>query len=133
MATIPNTHRPENNNAFARLRDGRILWLLERHPTTARMLVEIGFFRTKARASKRLRRLVERKKLRLVGTVSMSDGRPEHVYARGMHVKADNVLHEVQVSRVCFEIDADEVRRGPGEVDPALRPDAELLINGQRY
>lgn len=98
------------------------------------MLVEIGLFPVRRRASRRLRRLVERKQLRLAGTVSLKDGRPEHVYCRyARQVKVDNLAHEVQLSRVCFRIHADEVRRGPGEVDAALRPDAELWIDGRRY
>jgi hypothetical protein len=63
----------------------------------------------------------------------LKDGRPEHVYCRNQWVKVDNVLHELQISRLCFKTDADEIRRGPAEVDAAIRPDAELLINGQRY
>jgi hypothetical protein len=133
MATVPSTHRQEKPNAFARQRDARLLWLLARHPATARMLVEVGFFRSRARAGKRLRRLAAKKQLRLAGTVLLKDGRPEHVYCQGSWVKADNVLHEVQLSRVCFKIHADEIRRGPSDVDRSLRPDAEIWIKGQWY
>lgn len=133
MTTIPSPDRQPDSSAFASQRDTQILWLLERHPATAGMLSEIQLFRSKARASKRLNRLVEKKQLRLAGTVSLKDGRPEHVYCRGHGVKGDNVLHEVQISRLCFKTHADEVRRGPDGVDTELRPDAEFLINGQRY
>jgi hypothetical protein len=133
MATIPSTQRPGSPNAFARRRDAQILWLLGQHPSTASMLVGVGLFDSKTRASKRLRRLVRKKQLRLAGTVSLKDGRPEHVYCRGIWVKADNVLHEVQLSRLCFKIHADELRRGPRDVDRDLRPDVEISINGQRY
>jgi hypothetical protein len=133
MAAALSIHRQPSSNAIARRRDRQILWLLERHPAMAAMLVEIGLFATKARASKRLRRLVEKKQLRVVGTVSFKDGRPEHVYCKGFAVKADNLLHEVQLSRLCFKMHADDVRRGMGEVDPFLHPDAELLIRGQRF
>ncbi len=133
MATAWGTDRHRRSNAFARERDAQILWLLERHPATAEMLVAIGLFGSKARATKRLRRLAGRKLVRLAGTVAMSDGRPQHVYCRCRWLKPDNLLHEVLLSRLCFRIHADEVRRGLGEVDPDLRPDAELLIGGQRY
>lgn len=98
------------------------------------MLTEVGFFRSKTRASKRLRRLVEKKHLHITGSVCLKNGRPEYVYCRrSLHVKADNLLHEVQLSRICFRIHADEVRRGPAEVDRYLLPDAELRINGRRF
>src|SRR5438105_1780461 len=58
METTTGTYRQESSNALARKRDAAILWLLERHPVTAQMLVEIGFFRSKRKATKRLGRLV---------------------------------------------------------------------------
>ena len=82
------------------------------------MLIEIGFFRSKRKATKRLARLVQRKQLRLAGTVCLWNGRPQHVYCRNHWVKADTLLHEVQLSRVCFKIHADEVRRAGGAVRP---------------
>lgn len=135
MAANPNTNPPErSSNAFARERDARICWLLERHPVTAAMLVEIQLFTDRKRAIKRLNRLCERRQLKLAGTVSLKDGRPEHVYCRSRWAaKGDTLLHEVLVSRVCFKIHATEVRRGPDQVDSFLRPDAELRISGQRY
>jgi hypothetical protein len=131
MTTHAGT-RPGTSNAFARQRDALILWLLLRHPATAGMLAGIRLFPTRKKASTRLRRLVERGLIRCLGTVSLKDGRPEQVYARGRW-KGDNLLHEVQLTRVCLRIDADSVRRGTGEVDAELRPDAELLIAGERY
>jgi hypothetical protein len=97
------------------------------------MLVGIRMFGSKSRASKRLRHLVARKQLRLAGTVVRTDGRPEHVFCRGTWVKADNLLHELEISRLCFKTHAGEVRRGPGRVDCYLLPDAEFTINGKRY
>src|SRR5205814_954028 len=91
-----------------------------------------GLFPNRKKARKRLRRLVERKRLRMVGTVSLKGGRPEQVYGRGRW-NGTNLLHEVQLTRVCLKIDAEEVRRGPGEVDSYLRPDAELVIASERY
>lgn len=113
-------------------RDHVVLWLLERHPATAAMLAEIGLFPNRKKASKRLRRLAQQGQVRRLGTVSLKNGRPEHVYARGRW-KTDNLLHEVLLTRVCLKIHADEVRRGPGEIDAHLRPDAELVIGSQRY
>jgi hypothetical protein len=96
------------------------------------MLVSIGLFPNRKKTIKRLRRLAERHKLRLLGTISLKSGRPEHVYGRG-HWNTTNLHHEVQLTRVCLRIDAEEIRRGPGEVDATLRPDAELLIGGRWF
>jgi hypothetical protein len=123
---------PKESSALARKRDAAVLWLLSRHPSTASMLVDIGFFPNRKKASKRLHRLTKRRKLRLLGTVSLKCGRPEHVYGRG-HWNTTNLTHEVLLTKVCLKIDASEVRRGHGEVDATLRPDAELLIGGRRF
>jgi hypothetical protein len=96
------------------------------------MLVSVGLFPNRRKAGKRLHRLVQQKRLRLLGTVSLKAGRPEQVYGRGRW-NTTNLTHEVQLTRVCLRIDADEVRRGPGEVDCDLRPDAELVIGGRRF
>jgi predicted transcriptional regulator len=133
VETTSPFQRPKSSNAFARERDQQLAWLLERHPVTCDMLVEAGFFRTKQRARKRLRRLVERRQLRLVGTVALKDGRPQHVYSRGRSVKTDNLVHEVLITQLCFKVHADEVRRGAADVDRYLCPDAELFIDGQRF
>ncbi len=121
-----------SSNAVARRRDALLRWLLLRHPATAGMLVQVGLFPSRKKASRRLQKLRQRGEVRLLGIVALKDGRPEHVYARGRW-KADNLLHEVQLTRVCLKIDADAIRRGAGETDARLRPDAELLIGGQRY
>lgn len=123
---------PKVSNAVARKRDAAVLWLLARHPATASMLAKIGLFPNRKKASKRLHRLAARRKLRLLGTVSLRNGRPEHVYGRG-YWNTTNLTHEVLLTQVCLKIDADEVRRGHGEVDATLRPDAELHIGGQRF
>lgn len=133
MTIQPTQKGRRNSNAYSRQRDERIAWVLERHPATARMLVEIGLFSSVARARKRLRRLVAKGKIRLAGTVSLKDGRPEHLYCCGQWLKVDNLLHEAQLTCVCFKTHADEIRRGPDEVDPFIRPDVEFLIGGQRY
>jgi hypothetical protein len=131
MTTHPNQSRP-SSNAVARVRDEQVLWLLERHPATAGMLAGIGLFPTQKKARRRLHRLVERKRVRMLGTVSLKCGRPEQVYGRGRW-NGTNLLHEVQLTRVLLRIDASDVRRGPGEVDDYLRPDAEVVIGGVRY
>jgi hypothetical protein len=134
MTTSLPTIGHKSSNAFSRQRDARLLWLLTRHPATPGMLVGIKLFGSKTRATRRLRRLTERKQLRLAGTVSLKDGRPEHVYCRGARwVKSDNLLHEVQISRLLFKIHANDIHRGPSEVDRYLLPDAELVIRGRRY
>jgi hypothetical protein len=132
MVVMHPTKRPVNSNAFARERDAVLLRLLAHHPTTVEMLVSLRLFPTARRARRRLHRLCQRRKIRCLGSVSLKGGRPEHVYGRGM-VKNDNLLHEVLLTRVCLRIQAAEVRRGHGEVDRLLLPDAELVINGDRY
>jgi hypothetical protein len=132
MTVNHSQHRPHSSNAFARERDRKVLWLLERHPATAGILVQIGLFPSRKKASKRLARLAKRKQLRCLGTAQIRGGRPEHVYGHGWW-KGDNLVHEVQLTRVCLKIDAEEIRRGPGDVDPFLWPDAELVFGGRRY
>lgn len=129
---MPAAASPTDSSAVARSRDAAVLWLLARHSATASMLVGIGLFPNRKKASKRLRRLAQRKKVRLLGTVSLKGGRPEHVYGRG-HWNTTDLTHEVLLTKVCLRIDASEVRRGHGEVDATLRPDAELLIGGRRF
>jgi hypothetical protein len=118
--------------AFSRARDARVLRLLEEHPATAAMLVGLGWFPTKGKALKRLRRLVARGKVRLVGTVCRKPGRPEHVYCR-WRPKPDQLLHEVDLTQVCLRLHAGRVLRGPQLEGSDLRPDAELEINGDTY
>jgi hypothetical protein len=119
-------------NAFSRARDARVLRLLEGHPATAAMLVALGWFPTKGKALRRLRRLVERKKVRLVGTVSRKPGRPEHVFCR-WRPKPDQLLHEVELTELCLRLHAGRILRGPQLEGSDLRPDAELEINGDTY
>ncbi len=118
--------------AFSRERDARICWLLDRHPVTSAMLVQLGWFPTRAKAQKRLRRLVGKNAIRLVGTVCRRSGRPEHVYCR-WRAKPDQLLHEVELTALSLRIDAAKILRGPHGTANDLRPDAELWINGQRY
>src|SRR4051812_31805966 len=117
--------RRQSSNAVGRARDAQVLWLLRSHPATAGMLVEVGLFPGKRRALRRLSRLRERGQVRCVGVVSLKDGRPEQVYGAGRWMaKADTLFHEVQITRVLLKTHADEVRRGPGQVDREILPDA---------
>lgn len=117
---------------FARQRDARICWLLETHPVTAAMLVRLGWFPNKNKALRRLRRLVARKRIRLVGTVCRATGRPEHVYCR-WRPKPDQLLHEVELTELCLRLNAGKILRGRQATDGRVRPDAEVWVNGQRY
>lgn len=121
---------PRHCNELGRERDARICWLLGMHPVTAAMLVHLGWFPNKNKALKRLRRLVERRRVRLVGTVCRKGGRPEHVYCR-WRAKPDQLLHEVELTELCFRIHAGKVLRGPHVTDQHVRPDAEVWINGR--
>jgi hypothetical protein len=121
-----------HSNAFARARDARVLWLLDMHPMTAAMLVRVGLFPSKNKALKRLKRLIERRRVRLVGTVCRKAGRPEHVYCR-YRPKVDQLLHEVELTELCLRLHAGKILRGPHATDALIRPDAEVWINGQVY
>lgn len=118
--------------AFSRWRDARIVWLLECHPVTAAMLVRLGWFPSRAKALRRLQKLVRRRRVRLVGTVCGEVGRPENVYCR-WRPKADALLHEVELTRFCLALHAGQIRRGPQIQDVAVRPDAEVWINRDLY
>lgn len=134
MNFIHDHDRQRRSAAFARDRDRLLLWLLDSHPATAGMLAGVGLFPSPKKANRRLLRLARRQKVALLGTVCLKIGRPEHVYGRARWMrKADTLVHEVQITRVCLKIDADEVRRGPGSVDGYIQPDAELLIAGRRF
>jgi len=102
------------------------------HPVTAAMLVSLSWFPSKNKALKRLRRLVGRRRIRLVGTVCHKIGRPEHVYCR-WRPKPDQLLHEIELTDLCFRIDAEKILRGPHATDEQVRPDAEVWINGRLY
>jgi hypothetical protein len=124
--------RPQHSLAAARERDACVCWLLESHPATAAMLVSLGWFPSKNKALKRLRRLVEKKRVRLAGTVCRKAGRPEQVYCRS-YPKPDQLLHEVGLTELCLRIDAGTILRGAHVADAELRPDAELWIKGRLY
>jgi hypothetical protein len=134
-ARMAASHSPSapHSNALARARDARIEWLLATHPVTAAMLSAIGWFSTPAKARKRLRRLASKRRIRLVGTVSRTLGRPEHVYCRGWRPKVDSLLHEVELTEFCLRLNAEQIGRGPRTTDQIIRPDAEARINGRVY
>lgn len=123
---------PHRGAAFARQRDTQILWLLDQHPVTAAMLVTLGWFPSKNKALKRLNRLVQRRRIKRVGTVWQGRGRPEHVFCRWLP-KHDQLLHEVQLTQLCLGLHAERILRGPAVTDTAIRPDAEVWINGHCY
>lgn len=132
VSVPPRSARPPSSNAFARTRDARILWLLDSHPVTAAMLVALGWFPNRNKALRRLRRLAARKRVRLVGTVARHAGRPEHVWCR-WRPKGNQLLHEVQLTELCLRLHAGKILRTPHVLDRAVRPDAEVWINGRLY
>jgi hypothetical protein len=95
------------------------------------MLVALGF-PNKNKALNRLRRLVEQRRVRVVGTVCRHAGRPEHVYCH-WRPSADSLLHEVQLTEVFLRLHAGRILRGPQVQDRVLLPDAEVWINGRLY
>jgi hypothetical protein len=122
----------QRSNDIARARDARVRWLLEMHPVTASMLVRLGWFPSKNKALRRLNRLVEKGRVRLVGVVSRKAGRPESVYCC-WRPKPDQLLHDVTLTQLCLRLDAGRILRGPHVIDQRARPDAEVWINGRLY
>lgn len=120
----------EPSGAFGRRRDRLVLALLRSHPATAAMLVSLGWFPNKDKALRRLRRLVARKHLRVVGTACRDVGRPEHVYC-GWQPRLPDLLHEVQLTELFLRLSAGRILRGPQVHDRARRPDAEVWIDGR--
>src|SRR2546425_1079775 len=123
---------PRRDAAFGRQRDAFVCWLLCNHPVTAGMLVDLGWFSSKSKSLRRLRKLAARKRIRLVGTVSRKAGRPEHVWCR-WRPKSDQLDHEIALTELCLRMDAGEILRGPHVADTAVRPDAEVWIGGRLY
>jgi hypothetical protein len=132
MNIAPQLNGAAQSLAYARLRDARIVWLLNLHPVTTSMLVAIGLFPSRARALKRLRRLAAKGRIRFVGTVSRKLGRPEYVFCR-WRLKADDLHHEIELTELCFHLDAGRILRGPHITDNSIRPDAEVWINGKLH
>ena len=123
---------PEESHAFARTRDGWVLGLLDQHPATAEMLAALGWFPTRGKALRRMARLVARGKVRVVGTVSLKPGRPQHVYCR-WRPKVDQLAHEVLLTSVCLRLHAARILRGPRVTRTDLLPDAEVWIRNRLY
>jgi hypothetical protein len=96
------------------------------------MFVRLGWFPNKRKALKRLGQLRARKRIRLVGTVARKAGRPEYVFSR-YRLKADQLIHEVELTEVCLRLHAAKILRGPHIADRHRRPDAEVWINDRLY
>lgn len=122
---------PADSLAFSRVRDAHLVWLLASHPATAALLVEVGWFPGPRKARARLHRLAARR-VRLVGTVCRGVGRPEHVYA-GWWPKPDLLLHEVELTRLCFRLHVGRIDRGPAVAGHPQRPDAVLTVGGAAF
>jgi hypothetical protein len=122
---------PRESLTFARLRDERVCFLLGSHPVTAAQLVALGWFPSRNKALRRLRRLVARKRIRVVGTVCRKTGRPEHVFCR-YRPKSDSLLHEVELTELCLRLDAGRILRGRHVTDER-RPDAQVWINDRLF
>lgn len=132
MIAVTTVGDARHSNALARARDNNIEWLLDTHPVTADMLVGLGWFPTRAKARVRLRRLTAKKRIRFVGTICRKGGRPEHVYCRWLP-KLGGLVHEVELTELCFRLDAATILRGPHVIDDDIQPDAEVRIKGHLY
>ncbi len=122
---------PLRSSEYARERDARVCSLLDTHPVTAAMLVALGWFPSRNKAYGRLRRLLRKRRVLLVGAVGASGG-PEKVYCR-WRPKADQLRHELDLTRVCLQLSASRIHRGPAVNDLAISPDAEVWINGHVF
>jgi hypothetical protein len=96
------------------------------------MLVRLGWFPNKRKALKRLGRLRARGRIRLVGTVARKAGRPEYVFSR-YRLKADQLIHEVELTEICLRLHAEKILRGTHIADRHRLPDAEVWINKCLY
>lgn len=132
MISRPHTPAPDESAAFARRRDAWVIGLLDQHPVTAEMLAALGWFPTRGKALRRLARLAARGRVRVAGTVALKAGRPQHVYCR-WRPKADQLAHEVLLTRVCLRLRAARILRGPRVTHRDLRPDAEVWIRNRLY
>ena len=118
QSRLHSAGQPRRSIVFSRERDAHVCWLLDHHPVTAAMLVALGWFPSRSKALKRLRRLAARKRIRFAGTVGRKLGRPEHVYCR-WRVKPDQLLHEVE--RAVIFAEGDTLSRSDFRFDPLAR------------
>ncbi len=130
--TAPTTAAAYRTPPDSRTLNAWICWLLARHPATASTLVSLGWFSRNRLAGKRLRRLAERKRVRLVGSINRGLGRPEHVFC-GWQPPAEHLLPEVRLTELFLRLHAGKIERGPHVLDTAIRPDAEVWIHGTVY
>ncbi len=105
-------------------------------PLWVAALLQIGLFRTRQAAERRLKRLEAAGRLRNAGCVSIQGGRKSHVWCNRRFW--DRMLkHEVDAMRVFFAYWPHAYAATGGEVDPRWRADMELTIGdprtGRRY
>ncbi len=130
--TIPDFRGPRESLARCRERDRYVCWLVSRHPTTPDMLVWLGWFARRRKATDRLRTLARRGFASVQGMVRGTDGRTQEVYCR-WRAKPDLLPHEVEMTWLLLRLHAGSIERGPFVSDQTILPDAEVRIRGQLY
>ena len=114
-----------------RAREERILQLAHVHVVSRRHLRP--YFPSDAAAYKKVRKLVEQRKLRKIGTVMLQDvGRAEDVFCNGWKPRMNHLRHELLLSDFLLAYPSADVVRG-WRVDKRIRPDAEMTLEGNRF
>jgi hypothetical protein len=90
----------------------------------------MGLFRTADKARRRLRKLRQRKKVKIVGIAQLKDGRPEQVWAR-WSIAAEKAQHEAEITEFLVRLDGARVVRGC-EVDD-FAPDAMVWLGAELF
>ena len=112
-------------------RDNALVDWLTIQPATIEQIVQTGGFPSYETAWRRTEKLIERRRLKLVGFVPWhGNGRPRKVVCR-WQPKTDSLLHEVLLTDFFLDFPQALVKRGK-HVDSSIRPDGTMLLNGQR-
>jgi hypothetical protein len=115
-----------NNNAFGRERDEKALAKLTEAPWTARQLVKLGIYPNDDICRKRLNRMFHRDMVNRIGNVNLHGHDEIQWFCGQVSVRQ----HEAELSEMELGIrGVDEIRR-LHDVDPDVRPDAEIVAQG---
>lgn len=106
--------------------DALVEWLRE-NPATFGEILGTGAFASESSARRAIKRLLEDKRIKVIGKVE-TDGRPLDVFFAGSgQPKQDAIHHEVLLTRWLLHFTDPKVLRWR-QVDKKLRPDATILL-----
>lgn len=109
----------------------RAVELADAHVCVARHFRPL--FPSRATAYREIARLHKERRLRVVGHVVMgAAGHPERVYCNRWKPKSDQLRHDILLTDFLLCYPEARVVRG-WEVDPRLRPDATMSLDGQDF